>query len=195
MDERPVGGDEVRRALLASAARLFAVNDPGSVSLRAIANSAGVNYGLVHRHLGSKNDVVAATVRTHSSQFLPSADAKADVEVRLSEMIRHYLADPVVARTLAWASLNRIDPVEIVGDLDDVHDSVDALAEALGSRERAESLFALLASATLGVAIFGDMALVSAGVDPTDERRDALTEITIELLDALVERERTDKAE
>lgn len=192
MDERPVGAEEVRRAVLASAARLFATQDPGSVSVRAIAADAGVNYGLVHRHIGSKNDLVAEAVRAHSDQFLPSPDAKDDVEVRLSEMIRHYLAEPVVARTLAWAALNQVDAEQVVGGLEDVHDLVDALAEAIGSRERAQSVYALLACATLGATIFGDLALVSAGVEPTDERRRDLAEVTVELLDAIVEGERTD---
>ena len=51
-----------RAALLAAARSLYAARGPGAVSAREVAREAGVNYGLVHRHFGTKQDLVAAVV-------------------------------------------------------------------------------------------------------------------------------------
>jgi len=51
---KPQGRQQVKRALLDAATELFAAHGPNGVAVRDIARRAGVNYGLVHRHFGSK---------------------------------------------------------------------------------------------------------------------------------------------
>jgi AcrR family transcriptional regulator len=55
---RPSGRDEVVEALLDAASPLFAAHGPADVSLRAIAREANVNHGMVHRHFGTRDDLV-----------------------------------------------------------------------------------------------------------------------------------------
>jgi len=62
MGERPKGRAEIRRAVLDSAASLFASRGPASVSMRTVADAAGVNYGLIHRHFGTKEVVLGQVV-------------------------------------------------------------------------------------------------------------------------------------
>jgi AcrR family transcriptional regulator len=52
--QRPYGREEVRRALLDAAQRLIAERGPGNVTLREIAEAAGVNFGLVYQYLGTR---------------------------------------------------------------------------------------------------------------------------------------------
>lgn len=59
---RPQGGAAVRAALIAAATELFALHGPASVSVREIAARAQVNHGLVHRHFGSKEALLAAVL-------------------------------------------------------------------------------------------------------------------------------------
>jgi AcrR family transcriptional regulator len=47
-------------AVIDAAIRLFAQRGPSAVSLRDIAKEAGVNYGLIHRYFGSRDDVLRA---------------------------------------------------------------------------------------------------------------------------------------
>jgi TetR/AcrR family transcriptional regulator, repressor for neighboring sulfatase len=58
--QAPHGPDEVVEAIVAVASEMFASQGYGTVSLRQIAAEAGVNPGLVHRYLGSKEDVLRA---------------------------------------------------------------------------------------------------------------------------------------
>ena len=46
-------------AVVEAAARLFADRGPAAVSLRDVATEANVNLGLIHRYIGSKEDLLA----------------------------------------------------------------------------------------------------------------------------------------
>ena len=58
-----VPADETRARLRAAAAELFRERPPGEVSVREIAQRAGVNHGLVHRLYGGKDALVLAVLR------------------------------------------------------------------------------------------------------------------------------------
>ena len=67
--------NSARDALLAAAVELFAEHGPASVSIRDVARHAGVNHGLVHRHFGSKDDLLAEAIDVGSFSLLPGAFA------------------------------------------------------------------------------------------------------------------------
>jgi AcrR family transcriptional regulator len=56
----PHGPEQVVRAVVEVATEQFARHGYGTVSLRQVAAEAGVNPGLVHRYIGSKDDVLRA---------------------------------------------------------------------------------------------------------------------------------------
>lgn len=60
---KPMGKDEVIAAVLAAASELFAEKGPAATSIREVAARAGVNHGLLHRHFGSKHQLLAATLQ------------------------------------------------------------------------------------------------------------------------------------
>jgi TetR/AcrR family transcriptional regulator, repressor for neighboring sulfatase len=60
---KPIGKDEVVAAVLEAAGELFAEKGPTATSIREVAARAGVNHGLLHRHFGSKRQLLAATLQ------------------------------------------------------------------------------------------------------------------------------------
>ena len=62
-----------QEALVAAAVELFAVRGPASVSVRDVARLAGVNQGLIYRHFGSKEALLAAAFELGSSGLFPAA--------------------------------------------------------------------------------------------------------------------------
>ena len=58
--EAPHGPEEVVRAVVDVAIDMFSKHGYSGVSLRQVAAAAGVNPGLVHRYIGSKEDVLRA---------------------------------------------------------------------------------------------------------------------------------------
>ncbi|HUO40664.1 MAG TPA: helix-turn-helix domain-containing protein [Mycobacterium sp.] len=79
-DAVPTGRDEVVAAILDSAATLFAERGPAAASIREIAARARVNHGLVFRHFGTKEDLIAAVLDHLASQHAELIDADAPVE-------------------------------------------------------------------------------------------------------------------
>src|SRR3954466_11704277 len=74
MSSRPHGRDEVRRAIIAAAKQRLASQGP-SASTRDIAADANVNLGLLHRHFGTKDDLIRAVFADAAARGLASAEA------------------------------------------------------------------------------------------------------------------------
>ncbi len=68
-EHAPHGPDEVVQAVVTVATEMFATQGYGTVSLRQIAAEAGVNPGLVHRYIGSKEDVLRAVFAKFSYEL------------------------------------------------------------------------------------------------------------------------------
>jgi len=65
----PRGKKAVMTALVEAATDLFAAKGPAQVSVREIADKAGVNHGLVHRHFGSKEGLLKAVMEGLSARM------------------------------------------------------------------------------------------------------------------------------
>jgi TetR/AcrR family transcriptional regulator, repressor for neighboring sulfatase len=95
---KPMGKDEVVAAVLAAASELFAEKGPAATSIREVAARAGVNHGLLHRHFGSKHQLLAATLQhladsgdeLHKSGA-PAAQLEAIHELQARIMVRSVL--------------------------------------------------------------------------------------------------------
>jgi TetR/AcrR family transcriptional regulator, repressor for neighboring sulfatase len=102
--------------LVSAAAELFAARGPDGVSLREIAAHAGLNYGLIHQYVGSKDEllrlVIAQSTSTTAARF-----AQADGVGEALELLQGPVgADrPTYPRLLAWAILQGRDPRELAG--------------------------------------------------------------------------------
>lgn len=64
-------------AILDSAAEMFAERGPAAASIRDIAAHARVNHGLVFRHFGTKEQLVAAVLNHQAAQLAQLMDAAA----------------------------------------------------------------------------------------------------------------------
>ena len=101
---------------MSAAAELFAARGPDGVSLREIAAHAGLNYGLIHQYVGSKDEllrlVIAQSTSTTAARF-----AQADGVGEALELLQGPVGTdrPTYPRLLAWAILQGRDPRELAG--------------------------------------------------------------------------------
>ena len=58
VEAKPRGREQIRSAVLTATSALVAERGPDGFSVRDIAARAGVNHALVHRHFGTKADVL-----------------------------------------------------------------------------------------------------------------------------------------
>ncbi|HEY1841786.1 MAG TPA: helix-turn-helix domain-containing protein [Mycobacterium sp.] len=95
---KPIGKEEVIAAVLQAASELFAEKGPAATSIREVAARAGVNHGLLHRHFGSKRQLLAATLQhlADSAAALresgaPPAEIEASYDFQARVMVRSTL--------------------------------------------------------------------------------------------------------
>jgi TetR/AcrR family transcriptional regulator, repressor for neighboring sulfatase len=112
--EPPRGREAIRRAVLDAARRLFAQRNPASVSMRAVAEAAGVNYGLLHRHFRSKTELVREVVAVAADETATAIDGVHDLDAALAAAAEIYLGEhPAHARSFAWFALEDVPPEAI----------------------------------------------------------------------------------
>lgn len=157
----PRGPDDVRAALVAAATELFADRGPRAVSVRRVAEAAGVNHGLVHHYFGSKEGLVVAV--------LEHLAAEAEAEVR-----DHARADVVFAaggaterqgRIVARLLLDGADLADYKSDFPGVRALISRYRgegmPAAAARERAAQVVALV----MGWTLFEPFVTTAAGLE------------------------------
>ena len=93
----PLGRDAVVEAVLIHAIDLFAEKGPAATSIRMIADRAGVNHGLVFRHLGAKDELVTAVLNRLSAEASAPAPGGEFDALDDRQMRRHWM---VLARCI-----------------------------------------------------------------------------------------------
>lgn len=84
---RPSGRDEVVEALLDAADHLFSTHGPADVSLRGIAREADVNHGLVHRHFGTRDDLIDRLLERMATDWAAEVETTADLGAALDRIM------------------------------------------------------------------------------------------------------------
>lgn len=160
-----------REALLGSAIELFSARGPASVSVRDIGRHAGVNQGLIYRHFGSKDALLAEALERASSEMFPAALAEKGFDFDAMSWLLHNGAQAprLIARTLVddvdISSVRRRFP--ILRRLVDLYDRVPSGA---GPGNLSDPRVAVVATAgmALGSSIWCDHLRGSLGLGARD---------------------------
>lgn len=175
---KPHGRDEVRSAVLSATSELVAERGPDGFSVREIATRAGVNHALVHRHFGTKADVleqmlaadaeavVAAVVESGLATGAMIEERNASAEV-VAELLDLLAARPSYWRTLVHAVLDSPEAA-IPGTA-----STTELFSGLWRDADAEQAVptSVAGMTVLGWLIFGRFMCEATGADPEETRR------------------------
>ncbi len=169
-----------RDALLGSAIELFAERGPASVSVRDIARHAGANQGLIYRHFGSKEALLAEVLERGSSEMFPAALADDGFDFdAVSWLLHHGAAAPrLIARTLVddidISSVRRRFPIlrRLIAGYDEV-------PSGAGSADLSDPRVAVvvIAGMALGSAIWGDHIHGALGLGARDSIDAAIADL------------------
>lgn len=173
--------DDTREALVSALIDLTRTRSLKEISVREVARHAGVNHGLVHRHFGSKANLVrAATKRITAEVHTPDVGQAAATFRYLSE-------HPELVRVLAQACLDGRDelleaasptPEHVCQVVERIQAGLDDLG--LAATPDARVLNAAGISAILGWVLFKPMLEIGYGID---EHADDEVASLLELLD------------
>jgi AcrR family transcriptional regulator len=169
---RPRGRQDVANAILDSARTLIADRGPSRVTLREIADHAGVNFGLLYHYFGTKdqllNEVFARAAGVAADRFVEENHLDDALRVLMT------MGDGTTARLVAWAVLEGRDPAELFGQSPALTVLADLLVRDAADQGNpvsadAARVFAAMAMVfALGWRLFGPMALAVAGADGSE---------------------------
>jgi len=100
----PKGREQVIDAIIDATVDLCRTGGPDKVRLRRVAENANVNYGLVHRHFGTKAALVrAAMQRAHERSYRELVEPSDDLDTALARILHE--STNTLARVMAWGIL------------------------------------------------------------------------------------------
>jgi TetR/AcrR family transcriptional regulator, repressor for neighboring sulfatase len=154
--DAPVGREAVVAALLDAAEAELAEAGVAAASVRRIARRAGVNHGLVHRHFGSKDGLVAAVLDRLARRSAEALDGASPADLADPDgPFAHHL------RVLARAALDGAD----LAALQSTHPVADRLVERLGGDDEARLTAARLMALAFGLQLLGPFIAEATGAD------------------------------
>jgi len=153
-------------ALVAAATCLFADHGPDGVSLRAVASEAGVNYGLIHQYVGSKDDLLRLVCRSVSERAAAQVSSDVDLDSTVDRMFGTGPTDYV--RMLTWTLLQGRDPVELLGRSPALPAVTDRLDPSI---DDAATRVAAMTAMALGWQVFGPFIAAGVGIDDKDRAK------------------------
>jgi AcrR family transcriptional regulator len=185
-------------AILDAATSLFAARGPASVSVRDIAAAAQVNHALVHRHFGSKADVLRAVLERAAQEMAAITAEEANSHRRIARLFAASAEHEMYWRALARAILDGENPQTLQREFPTIQRLIALLhAEQRQARQQASSLSSTdlpdarvvvgaLSALTLGWLVFEPYLLEATGLaqhDPKEVRRQI-----VQMLQTLIDR-------
>ncbi len=170
---KPHGREEVRTAVLSATSELVAERGPDGFSVREIATRAGVNHALVHRHFGTKAEVLEqmlaadaeAVVAAVLESGLPtSGEASGEVVAELLDLLAER---PSYWRTLVSAVLD--SPEAAIPGTASTTELFSGLWREADSEQAVPTSVAGMT--VLGWLIFGRFMCEATGADPEAAKR------------------------
>jgi AcrR family transcriptional regulator len=149
---QPRGKAEVMAAVHVAAIDLLAEHGPRGMTLRKVAERAGVNHALIHRHYGTKDALIRTVITEQSRQLGERAAALRPADA--ATVLRLLQDYPAYWRVLARVTLD--DPALLAGgQLPAATAALALLAGGPQADEDTRVAAAVAASTALGWLVFG----------------------------------------
>jgi len=199
MARRPTDDESTQQRILAAAERLFADHGYANVSVRDIADEAGVTHPLIYYHWGSKRELLAAVVADTQAQMRaafavePSA-LGGDPVARARKLLAPLVGDSLAGNKPYFLMVTRafLDGMP-VSDWPGGNPAADALVRLLldaaptGDPDREEKVrtsVAVITALITGWILLEDQLLNI--VQLADSRRESARELLLDAVDAIV---------
>lgn len=118
-------GRSTAEAILVAAGELFSTRGPSQVSLREVAERAGVNYGLIHHYFGTKEALMSELMRaytTYGRTFI-GQDAPETTANLFNADSGNF------AEIFTWMVLDGADPRKVFGDTSSMQAYTDVIEQ------------------------------------------------------------------
>ena len=177
--QRGRGREATTAAILDAAEELFSADGFEAVTVRAIAERAGVSHALVHRYLGSKAEIFRAILSRNQGVMLAAAPDDPDLLATTNLIMREGLTNHRrYVRLLADSALHGLPYEQTIGRFAAVDRLVELAERAVASAPSGERtdhdldprfVVACVTALFLGWAATESWVLPAAGIPDMDE--------------------------
>lgn len=180
---QPRGREEIRVAVIEAANDLFGEKGPDAVSIRDVAKRARVNHGLVHRHFGTKEQLLREVMRNYANAFMRQAEDVPSVDVATRKMLQVMTEQPSFVRIVAHLLLSGHEAEEFVAESGGLALLAQLTQKEAGlSAKEGQLLSAASTAMCMGWVLFESFLLAGAGFEgDIDEARNYIRELADDL--------------
>jgi AcrR family transcriptional regulator len=185
---RPRGKNAVMDAVLNAATALFSQYGSGSVSVRDIARTAGINHALLHRHFGSKRAVLEAVLERSVRQLAGIASEIVDARSGARQLFLSSTTQSFYRRILARSMLDGTDIEKFLPGFPIIERLINVL-ERQQSYSRSDEIrfrVACVSALVTGWSLFEPLFLRATGL--SRRRKKDIEERLIEVVQGLLEK-------
>jgi TetR/AcrR family transcriptional regulator, repressor for neighboring sulfatase len=174
--DTPRGRTAITEAILQATETLLAKHNPTEISLRQIAEAANINYSLIHRYFGTKENVIMAA----HERILGKASAQYSgidrIDGNIGEIFKIGEKNPSRRILLARAMLDGADPHLIQHHFPIMHQLIELIRKKKSETENpsefdAETLAAFFSGSVMGWLFFEPFLLASTGLENKDKEK------------------------
>lgn len=192
------GREATTSAILEAAEDLFATRGYDAVSVREIAERAGVSHALVHRYLGSKAEIYRVVLESNARAMLAAAPDNPDLLATASLMLRDGLTEHSrYLRLVMHSAVHGLPtswPAGTFGATERLIELTELVAASAPPAEPGDDRLdprlavAFVVALTVGWNAVGPLLLARTGIDDTDEDAivDDLERVALDILRAHV---------
>lgn len=148
---RPTGKKEVMEALTQAASELFGNLGPEAVSVRDVAAKADVNHALVHRHFGTKENLLQAVLDEHARAFRAAMLKEEDFGATLVRLFDVATERPAFTMIAAQLLLGSDAPNAFVAQEGGLKVLADKVSKGKSKQDREQAMTVIAAAASLNL--------------------------------------------
>ena len=184
----PRGRSAVKKAILDAAEKLLVDKSPSKITVREIAREAKVQHPLIHRHFGTKEELIMA-VHARSISKMDAVISKIEsLDGNIPDFFRTIKKNKSRQLALARTMIDGVNPHSIQHDFPVMQHFIALLKkrrEESGKEFDVELMSAVLGATTLGWIVFEPFLFASTGLDKRD--KDDIDRGVIEVLTKIID--------
>jgi AcrR family transcriptional regulator len=185
----PYGRDEVKKAILDATEKLLLRKSPNKITVREIAAAANIKHPLIHRHFGTKEDLIIAVHMRGVADIEKRVAEVENLEGNIATFFEAVKKNKFRQVALARAMLDGVNPRSIQTDFPVMKRLLELIRKRFDETKpetkfTPEVITAVLSATALGWFLYKPFLIAS--MDLEDKSTDELNKMVVEVLEEII---------
>ncbi len=185
----PYGREAVKKAILDAAEKLLLKKSPNKLTVREIAEAANIKHPLIHRHFGTKDEVIVAVHARNIKKIERKIVKVENLEGNVGTFFEAVKKNKFRQIALSRAMLDGVNPRAIQTQFPVMQRLLELLKKRsdeqnFESEFTPEMMTAIIAAAALGWFLYEPFLLAATGLEDRDQ--DELQQTVVEILEEII---------